>query len=131
MAIVQGVEKVYSIASSGQFGRAREFGCSMNGQVVFGDEPIKVLIGHDREIELTGIYQKRHKKGRTIFARLKYYFPKNPRTEAQQENRDVLRQAVVAWQGLTSEQKLVYNNRARGKARSGYNIFTKEYILSH
>ena len=62
--------------------------------------------------------------------RMRFYQPGNPRSELQQANRDKLSSAVLAWQGLTNEQKLVYRNRAIRESLSGYNLFLREHMLS-
>lgn len=78
-----------------------------------------------------GIYRVRHRWGKIIQEKLPFYFPTNPQTEAQQTNRQKMNNAVVAWQALTDEQKEVYNEIAKGKDLSGYNVFLSEYLLSH
>jgi hypothetical protein len=57
--------------------------------------------------------------------------PYNPRSTSQQANRQDLTDGVLAWQGLTPEQKAFYNIKAKGKGMSGYNLFLREYLLSH
>jgi len=78
-----------------------------------------------------GIYQTQPTSKGRIVRRLKLYSPTNPRTEAQQAHRQKYGEAVEAWRDLTDEQKLVYNKKAKGRPLSGYNLFVKEYLLSH
>jgi len=78
-----------------------------------------------------GIYQTQITSKGRITRKLKLYAPANPQTEAQQANRAKITAAVLAWQGLTDEQKAIYNERAIGKPFTGYNIFVKEHLLSH
>lgn len=78
-----------------------------------------------------GIYQMRTRFGKQVLVKEKYYVPTNPQTETQQANRQKLTDGVAAWQALTSPQKSVYNERAKYKKFSGYNLFLKEYLLSH
>jgi hypothetical protein len=78
-----------------------------------------------------GIYQTMPTSKGRITKRLKLYSPFNPRTEAQQANRQKITNAVLAWQNLTDEQKNLYNERAIGKPFTGYNIFIKEHLLSN
>jgi len=78
-----------------------------------------------------GIYQTQPTSKGRITRKLKFYVPTNPQTELQQANRSKFADAVLAWQNLTSQQKLSYNERASGKPLSGYNLFLKEYLLSH
>lgn len=80
--------------------------------------------------EWWGIYQTRPRAGGRIWVKEKFYVPTNPRTPAQQAWRDKYADSIVAWRALTSEQKEVYNVRARGKKMSGYNLFQKEFLLA-
>jgi len=52
-----------------------------------------------------------------------YSIPRNPRTEAQQKNRESFAEAVKIWQSLTEKEKSRYNHMAAGKPLSGYNLF--------
>jgi len=52
-----------------------------------------------------------------------YSIPRNPRTEAQQKNRESFAEAVKIWQSLTEKEKSLYNHMAAGKPLSGYNLF--------
>jgi hypothetical protein len=78
-----------------------------------------------------GIYQMRRCQEGYIPVQMKFYKPYNPQTEAQDAQRMKLRQAVLAWQLLTDEQKQVYNENAVKYRITGYNLFCKEYMLSH
>ena len=49
--------------------------------------------------------------------------PCNPRTECQMMNRMMFKDAVRAWQSLSSQEKDVYRIRAEKTNRSGYNLF--------
>lgn len=78
-----------------------------------------------------GIYRVRHRWGKIIQEKMPYYVPTNPQTGAQQANRQKIANAVALWQTLTDEQKEVYNEKAKGKDYSGYNLYLSEYLLSH
>lgn len=78
-----------------------------------------------------GIYKIVVINGKQTQIREDYYVPTNPQTESQQANRQKLTNGVTAWQALTSSAKSVYNERAKYKKLSGYNLFLKEYLLSH
>lgn len=78
-----------------------------------------------------GIYQRMHTSKGLIIRKLKLYRPTNPRTETQQANRAKVASAVLAWKNLTDNEKIIYNERASGRHFSGYNLFIKEYLLSH
>lgn len=78
-----------------------------------------------------GIYQVRTRYGHQVVVKQKLYVPTNPQTGIQQAWRQIFTDAIVAWQGLTDDQKIDYNTRAKFKNLSGYNLFLKEYLLSH
>ena len=78
-----------------------------------------------------GIYQVRTRFGKQVVVKEKHYVPTNPQTEPQQAWRGTFAAAVTSWQGLTPEQKDVYNEKARYKNYSGYNLYLREYLLSH
>ena len=77
-----------------------------------------------------GIYQQRKCKEGKLTILMKFYEPTNPQTVIQQANRTKLANGVIAWQSLTDNQKAIYNNRAKGKPLTGYNLFIKEYMIS-
>jgi len=52
-----------------------------------------------------------------------YTIPRNPRTEAQQNNRATFADAVKLWQGLSKKDKSIYNRMAADKPVNGYNLF--------
>lgn len=81
--------------------------------------------------DVFGIYQVRSRFGKQVVVKEKYYNPTNPQSIAQQTNRQKYADSIVAWQGLTSNQKEIYNERARYNPYSGYNLFQREYLLSH
>lgn len=96
------------------------FGSAIFGDVLFGDYLL-----------LSGIYQMRMCEEGKIPIRLKSYNFKITNTEAQQIQRQKYADGVLAWQGLTNEEKLPYNERAKSLPYSGYNLFLKEYLNSH
>ena len=65
-------------------------------------------------------------KGRPYFR--SYVIPANPRTKAQQANRDVLKKLVKRWQEIidTDAKKGAWNKKALEQLISGYNLFIKE-----
>jgi len=131
MTKLTGLKKLYSGTARRKFGPRCEFGCFQPGKVYFGAEPIVVNMGKYGDVELSGIYQKKYKNGKPFYIHERYYVPKDNKTEVQLAQRQAVRDGVLSWQSLTNEQKVVYNERAKGTARSGYNIFMKEYLLSH
>jgi hypothetical protein len=142
MVEVYGVEKLLSVTPKKRFGKFRLYGTSQFGHSDYGAEDIVCFPdGYDAEgqdrtpklapINFSGIYRTDNVTGRTKFYREPYYITKNPRTVPQQAWRGIFADSVSAWQGLTDEQKAVYNIRAKGKRMSGYNLFLKEYLSLH
>jgi len=54
--------------------------------------------------------------------------PANPRTEKQQRNRKLFKEAIEKWQRLPKEEKEKWNKKAAEKKLSGYNLMIKQYI---
>lgn len=123
--------KLFSVAACKSLGRYREFGCSMYGNTLYGAGPIYLDFNEDEKIEVSGVYQRRYNQGRKIYVRERFYFPKYPNTVAQLATRQAMRDAMLAWKNLTDEEKSVYNIRAKGKSYYGFNLYVKEFILSH
>jgi hypothetical protein len=142
MAKVDSYERVYDFGIRGKLGRPFEFGerlysnfnyaeveyqINQNeygyrtfGRVIFGTDDIRA-----------GIYQRRHNKGKVVYARLKFYNPANPKTVPQQANRTKFAQGMQAWVNLTQNQKDVYNERSKTYGLHGVNLFLKEYLNSN
>jgi hypothetical protein len=125
-----------------RIGRPVQYGVRHYGKVNYGEELLERSPyqygranygGHEYGVSLNfeGIYQVRRSLTGRIQVREKFYEPK-----CQTQPNKVIRQlvfaaAVLAWQGLTGEQKSTYNTRALGKHTQGYNIFITEYLKSH
>lgn len=54
---------------------------------------------------------------------------KDVSTSAREEQRDLYKTAVAAWNALSYSAKLVYVSRAAGLGFTGYNLFVKENIV--
>lgn len=81
--------------------------------------------------DVCGIYRTRHRWGKVIQEKLPFYTPTNPQTGPQQNWRGIFSDAVAGWQALTDEQKNQYNEKAKYKNLSGYNLYISEYLYSH
>lgn len=96
--------------------------------VVFPDHPY-LGAGAFPVLE-NGIYQMRRYPCGRVCVREKFYEP----SDQTQPNKIISQQkfadAVLSWQGLTTEQKNQYNKRAIGKHMSGYNLFLRIYMKS-
>jgi hypothetical protein len=104
------------------------YGLSIFGVSLYGDES---GAGGSEPIIQDGMYQMRTCKEGKIPIRMKLYDYVITNTEAQQIQRQKYADGVLAWQGLTNPQKLLYNERAKSLPYSGYNLFLKEYLNSH
>jgi len=94
------------------------------------------------ENELAGIYQMRRiragiwkwyndKFGRNQICFMRHYHKIYENTPAQQICAGKFQDAVLAWQGLTDEQKMAYNVIANKRSRKGYNFFISQYLKSN
>lgn len=82
-------------------------------------------------LDINGIYQVRRVKGTQKTVRMVFYAPTNPRTEAQQANRQKFADAMSAWGALTPEEKLAYNKRGKKRQTFGWCLFIREYYQTH
>jgi hypothetical protein len=73
---------------------------------------------------VSGIYEKRARKKDIISQRMNFYPYVITRTTEQQERRDKFKNAVSAWQSLTTLEQAVYNERARNKNFFGYHLLS-------
>jgi len=85
---------------------------------------------YQQKDEFAGIYQQRACVEGKLTVLMKFYTPTNPRTPIQQAKRANFANAISSWQSLTDEEKQIYNNNAKGKPLSGYNLFIRQYLLS-
>lgn len=142
MPEVVGIEKLFSVIPKKRFSKFRLFGTSQFGHSDYGQEDIffipigygNAVFGVDKYADiilLSGIYRTDNVTGKIKFYREPFYITKNPRYANQQTNRAKMAVAVLAYQGLTSEEKMVYHKAAYGKRMSGYDLFLKEYLSSH
>jgi len=74
-----------------------------------------------------GIYQMRMTKRGKVPVKMKFYVPTNPRTAAQQANRQKFANAQAAWMALTPPEKLGYTTRAKRRSMFGWGLFIREY----
>ena len=82
-------------------------------------------------LNVHGIYQMRMTKRGKVPVKMKFYRPTNPRTPAQEANREKFAAAMVAWQALTPEEKGVYNKRAKKRSMFGWGLFIREYYQAN
>lgn len=91
---------------------------------------------------LPGIYQMRPRpyKGKNsksgssehnICVRMKFYKPSNQSQPKKVARQNIFRDGKNIWKALSQSEKEVYNNKAIGTHKYGYNIFMCEYLKSH
>lgn len=141
MVIIVKTNEAVGLQVTGKIGRGTEYGRRRYGWVHYGQEsPVEGPrqygyyryggSGYGEAWTKWGIYQRDTKTRSQRIRKGVFYIPNNPRTEAQQANRNKFIAALTAWHALTDEQKAVYNERAKGKSMTGYNVFVKQYMLS-
>ena len=142
MTKVEATDRGNNFGLTGNIGKAYEYGERIYGDVFYGNEetyPSASEYGlkeygafqYGEEKSKWGIYQRRHNKGKVVYAKLKFYIPKNNQKPGQQSWRGVFINGMTAWRNLTSEQKAVYNKRAKEKHLHGVNLFLREYLKSN
>ena len=142
MTLVGATKRVNDFGLVGSLGQAYQYGAKIYGRGHYGDEEIYNPAGEygtrtygnfcygDMD-NIWGIYQRRHRQGKVIYSRLKFYIPSNPRTAPQQSNRTKFTTGMTAWGNLTQNQKNVYNERAQAKHLHGVNLYLREYLNSN
>ncbi len=70
------------------------------------------------------VFYKRY--GKTIMRA--WVLPPNPRTQAQQANRERFARAMAAWQGLSSVDKAALNIQAKKRGMTGHNLFISRFM---
>ena len=142
MIITTPKSRVYSVQARKKFGHGVTYGQRIYSKFLYGEEEPILGVGqygyrdfgteHYADILAPfGIYKVIKINGEQVVAKHEFYIPANPQTESQQANRSKLADAVAEWKSLTIEQKEVYNQRARYKDLSGYNLCLREYLLSN
>ena len=153
MVLVTSPEKEIGDQIRKKLGRPYQYGQKIYGKVKYSEQETVIgpgqygirIYGIEKYGEATtlhGIYRvrrKRHKfftagdkeRGEQYIQKEKFHIPSNPQTEPQQANRQTFADAISSWQGLTPTQKQVYNERAKYKNLSGYNLYISEYLLSN
>jgi len=78
-----------------------------------------------------GIYQMRMTKRGKVPIKMKFYAPTNPRSIAQQANRQKFTDAMTAWQALTAAERKMYNDRAKRRSMFGWGLYIREYYQAN
>jgi len=119
MTKVLGSQFPYSVLIQKKVISVLPFGVAFFGYVNYGSLHLS-----------SGIYQMRKCREGRIPVKMEFYSPGAPKDPGQIASQQKLSAAVLAWQNLTDEQRLVYSKKAVGLHMSGYNLFIKYYMLS-
>jgi len=88
-------------------------------------------VGDKDPLGVNGIWQMRMTKRGKVPVKMRFYGPTNPRTTAQQANRQKFADAQAAWMALTASEKLVYTKRAKKRQMFGWGLFIREYYQAN
>jgi len=130
MPFLEPCNALYSLKARGRVGRPMLCGWAWCGWSQCGEE-----------IEICGVYQQRRKRAGNNAnwhigdpKPLNFFqaptWPTNEYYAARQAWRGQFAAAVLAWQGLTAEQKAYYNANVTKKGRTGYHEFLSKYLKS-
>ena len=142
MAQKESKERFLDFGVSGKFGQAWQYGEAIHGKKHYANEETEwdrneygiPQLGwriYGTDDKRWGIWQLRHRLGKRIFVKQKFYIPSNPQSAPQQAWRTTFANGMTAWGNLTSQQQKEYNDRANKYAIFGFNLFMKEYLNSH
>jgi len=128
---VKAGQKLASIKMWKRLGKPNQFGWIMPGWSEFGDDNdfAGVYQGRPRRKKYIVLGDKIPGKRQNFF--MKPAWPVNTITAPRTVVRNKFRDGVNAWLDLTTEQKMVYTQRANKKQRQGFCLFMSEYLLSH
>lgn len=141
MAEIEGIDKLLVVLPRKRLGKFNQLGMIQLGfsnlgasDIFFDRSPLGIFVLGGSIlgdlILLSGIYRTDNVSGYTRYYREPYYITRNPRYEPQQINRQKFADAIIGWQGLTDEQKAIYNKRVEKLQMSGYNLYIKEYMYA-
>lgn len=123
-------EKIPAETIRKRLGKPNLFGWIIFGWSEFGDDN-----------PVSGVYQQRRNRkwdgvGGFIIGKVQKNFfqkpawPVQPPSAARDAQQEKFRTALSAWQALTNEQKLLYNQIARKKQKRGYDYFMSKTLKS-
>ena len=113
-----------------KLGRSSEYGQRIYGSHEYGEYNDQFGLYRIRHIRDHYFGAGDKERGKQYTQKERFHIPTNPQTSSQQTNRAKFTNAITAWQALTPSQKDVYNQRAKYKNFSGYNLYITEYMLS-
>lgn len=80
--------------------------------------------------ESAGIYKLNGRWRKRDIIKMAHYAPHNPRTTAQQNNRQKIANATMAWHALTESEKNYWRQLKYPRKMSGFNRFVKWHIFN-
>lgn len=113
-------EQILFPQATKRFGFSNLFGKIFFGFARFGEEN-----------SYAGIYRHTSYYGKRTWQKILMNWPTNPQTVPQQAWRSVFTDAITAWHGLTSDQKIAWKVKGMRKRLPGYNMFISSYLQSH
>ena len=79
---------------------------------------------------LPGVYKLWRRYGKVTNWRCNFWEQPYPGSPKQVAWQSIYREAIAAWNALTTDQKSVYAKKAYGKHLNGYNLFVKEFLTT-
>ncbi len=130
MPFINVCEKIPAETIRGRMGKPNYFGWIIFGWSEFGDSN-----------NCAGVYQQRRNRkwdgvGGFIIGKVQKNFfqkpawPVQPPSELRDAQQLKFKNALLAWQALTIEEKTVYNHIASKKSKRGYDYFMHEKLKS-
>jgi len=108
---------MYSLTARGKIGRRHGYGQAAFGESQYADQN-----------PFSGVYKKQYTKNGPLCIKTKFQRTVAVNTDHLSAYKVKMRNAVLSWQGLTSEQKAVYNKLKYPIHMSGYNRYVRAYL---
>jgi hypothetical protein len=113
-------QKLKSHVSRQKIGKPNGYGRAIFGWSRYGEKNL-----------YAGLYRVRHFFGKLYQEKMFFYPYVITNTAPQSARRSTFADAVAAWQALTTPDKNIYRRRAVGRHMFGYQLFLREYMLTH
>lgn len=100
-----------------RLGFSQDYGLAYFGFCLLGDNNM-----------FSGTYQKHYVWNKPYFIKKRIYYPVYKRTKLQGIQRNKFSRSIARWHEMLEAKRNIYNERAKGKNLSGYNLFISEYM---
>ncbi len=117
MTLLTSNDKTVDLDIIGKLGTSYSYGGGLYGDSKYGYFDI-----------MSGVYSVKHTRTGRQISRMRHYRPTNPNSEEQVARRDKFAAGMLAWQGLTTDDKAMYNRLGRARRMSGHNVFLSDYM---